>query len=159
MRGLWRASIWSKGAIAPSEWKYRNLKRVWLPLFDVIAVAAAYFAYTQGSRLLYRIFGPELVDAFAALYGVVAIVCLLGVAFPRLWAVEVAGKSVLVGMIVAYIGAILLYSETPPGEPPSYFIVTMLAGLLPLPLFRLGLLGEEWVTRLIRRRQREEPAL
>lgn len=41
---LWRASIWAPGAIPPEEWKYRNLKRVALPVYDAIAVLAGVHA-------------------------------------------------------------------------------------------------------------------
>ena len=156
LRHLWALTIWAKGAIPSSEWKYRNLKRVWLPVYDGIAIVAGICAIEFGSRLLFRIFPGSLVDGVAALYAVVAFVCLVGVSFPRLWAVEVAGKVALVGLIVGYIAAIVFYSSNPPGEPPSWFIVSMLAGLLPMPLFRLSLLGEEWVTRLIKRRRARE---
>lgn len=153
LRRLWRATIWSRGAIPASEWKYRNLKRVWLPVYDAIAIVAGWAAMEFGSRLLFRIFDAELVDSVAGVYAAVAAVCLLGVSIPRLALVEVLGKVALVGLIAGYIAAIIFYSKNPPGEPPPWFIVSMLAGLLPMPLFRLSLLGEEWVTRLLRRRR------
>lgn len=148
LRRIAAASIWWPGAIPDAEWKYRHLKRLWLPVYDLIALIAGTFAVTFGSRLLYRILDPHLVDLVGGLYAVVATACLIGVAFPRLWAVEVAGKVILVGLIVGYIAAIGLYSNVP-GEPPAWFILAMLAGLIPMPLFRLGLLGEEWVVRRI----------
>lgn len=154
MRALWRASIWHSGAIKPGEWKYRHLKRVWLPVYDVIAIIAGFLAFDLGSRLLYRLLSPPLVDFVGLTYAIIAAVCLLGVAFPALWAVEIVGKVILVGLIVGYIAAIAFYSTTPPGEPPPWFVVTMLAGLLPMPLFRLGLLGEEEVVRRMMRRFR-----
>lgn len=156
MRTLWRMSIWHPDAIPPAEWKYRHLKRVWLPIYDLIAIIAGVFAFQIGSRLLYRLLDPDLVDVVGIAYAVVASVCLLGVAFPRLWVIEISGKVLLVGLIVGYISAIGLYSQTPPGEPPAWFVVTMLAGLLPMPLFRLGLLGEEEVVRRMKRRVRRQ---
>lgn len=148
------ASIWHRGAIPEDEKKYRHLKRVWLPVYDVIALAAGWLAFEYGSRLLYNIMAPALVDLVGLAYAGVAAVCFIGVAFPRLWAVEIGGKVLLVGLIVGYIAAIGLYSRVPVGDPPSWFIMAMLAGLLPMPLFRLGLLGEEQVVRRIKRRHR-----
>lgn len=140
LRRLLRATIWHPSAIPPDEWKFRNLKRVWLPLYDVIAIFAGVQAVLFGSDLLNRIFAPVLVDVLGGVFIVVACVCLLGVSFPRLWRVEIVGKVILVGMIAGYITAILSFSR-PPG--PSLFVVGMLAFGLPLAMFRLNLLGEE----------------
>ncbi|WP_100813005.1 hypothetical protein [Microbacterium lacus] len=151
LRAIGRASIWHSSAIPENEKKYRNLKRVWLPIYDVIAIIAGILAFVFGSRLLYRLLGPELVDTVGLVYSVVALVCLFGVAFPKLWAVEIAGKIILVGLVVGYIAAIMFYSTPAPNEPPPWFIVAMLAWGLPMALFRLSLLGEEQVTRHLKR--------
>jgi len=140
LRRLWRASIWHPATIPPDEWKYRNLKRVWLPLYDLIAVFAGVQAVAFGSELLNRIFGPAAVDLLGCLFTATAVVCLLGVSFPSLWRVEIVGKVMLVGMVAGYVTAILFFSR-PPG--PSLFVVGMLAFGLPLAMFRLNLLGEE----------------
>lgn len=140
MRGLYRASIWSPDAIPPGEWKYRNLKRIWLPTYDVIAVIAGVVAALQGSPLLNRLFPDILVDGLGYGLAIIATVCLAGVAFPRLWAVEIVGKIILVALVAAYATMILLFPSTP---QPNHFVVLMLAFSLPLPLFRLNLLGEE----------------
>lgn len=155
--GLFAASIWHSGAIPKDEWKYRHLKRVWLPVYDFVAMVSGTLAFYFGSRLLYSILDAALVDVVGILYATIAAVCLLGVAFPKLWGVEIAGKVILVGLIVGYIAAIGLYSDIPAGDPPSWFIMAMLAGLLPMPMFRLGLLGEEQVVRRLKRaRHRRE---
>lgn len=140
MRRLWRASIWHPQAIPPDEWKYRNLKRVWLPIYDLIAIYAGLSAFVGGSALLNRLFTPLWVDILGLTFTVVATVCLLGVSFPALWLTEIVGKVVLVGMVAGYVAAILFFSRAP---EPNLFIVGMLAFGLPLALFRLNLLGEE----------------
>ena len=137
---LWRASIWHPEAIPPDEWKFRNLKRVWLPLYDLIAVFAGVQAVLFGSDLLNRIFDPVAVYLLGGVFITVSLTCLYGVSFPRAWAVEIVGKVILVGMIAGYITAILFFAR-PPG--PSLFVVGMLAFGLPLAMFRLNLLGEE----------------
>jgi hypothetical protein len=144
MRRLFAASIWAPGAIPLDEWKYRNLKRVWLPVYDVVAIVAGYFAFDQGSNLLNRLFDSWFVDLFGVAMMIVAGVCLAGVAFPALWAVEMLGKVLLLGMVVSYIASILFLSAEPFSNS---FVVAMLAWGLPLALFRLNLLGEEWKER------------
>lgn len=158
MRALWRASIWHPDAIAWGERKYLNLKRVWLPVYDVIAILAGINAALYGSRLLDRIYGP-FTDLIGMFFSLVALVCLAGVAFPRLWAVEIIGKSILIGMVIAYIWAIIL-SPSPEQvaamEAPNWFIVTMLILPLPLPMFRLELLATEWADRRGDERRRQQ---
>jgi len=133
-------SIWHPESIPPEEFKYRNLKRIWLPVYDFLAIWAGVEAALVGSPLLNRIFPGDFVDGAGATFTVVASLCLVSVAFPRLWRLELVGKVVLVGMIAAYAACILLYSPNP---DPNHFVVLVLAFSLPLPLFRLNLLGEE----------------
>ena len=144
MRWLWRRSIWHPNAIPPDEWKFRNLKRVWLPVYDLIAMWAGMQAVTFGSSILNRLFTPTLVDILGGALVAVAGVCLAGVIFPRLWLVEIVGKLLLVGLIAGYITVILLFSEN-----PNLFVVGMLSFGLPLAFFRLSLLGEEWKERQV----------
>lgn len=144
MRALWRASIWHPDAIPPDEWKFRNLKRVWLPLYDMIAIFAGVQAVLFGSTILNRLFPPSLVDLLGVILTIVATVCLGGVAFPRLWVVEIIGKVLLVGLVAGYVTTILMFSENP---GPNLFVVGMLTFGLPLAFFRLNLLGEEFKER------------
>ncbi|MEO2134595.1 hypothetical protein [Microbacterium sp.] len=140
IRRLWAASIWAKGAIPPDEWKFRNLKRVWLPIYDVIAVFCGIQAVLSGSPLLNTLFPDTMIDALGYTMSTVAIVCFAGVSFPRLWVVEIIGKIILVGLISAYVATILLLSQN---AGSNLFVVGMLTFGLPLAFFRLNLLGEE----------------
>lgn len=140
LKKLFAASIWAPGSIAVDEWKYRNLKRVWLPLYDLIAIYAGIQAILYGSTILNRLFAPYVVDLLGVAMTVVATVCLAGVAFPRLWAVEMVGKTLLVALVAGYVTTILMFSESP---APNLFVVGMLTWGLPLAFFRLNLLGEE----------------
>lgn len=140
LRRIWRSSIWHPSAIPAEEFKYRNLKRIWLPLYDLTAVAAGVGAILYGSNMPNRLFSTGWVDALGSVLTMVAILCLISISFPRLWALEIIGKTLLVGMIAGYITMILLFSHSP--QPPL-FIASVLASGLPLAMFRLNLLGEE----------------
>ena len=137
---LWRASVWHPDAVPTEEWKYRNLKRVWLPIYDLVAIFAGIQAIIYGSSMLNRMFHPDLVDMLGAALTIAALISLLGVSFPRLWVIEIVGKITLVGLIAGYITTIIIFAN-PPG--PSLFVVAMLAFGLPLALFGLTLLGED----------------
>ena len=77
---------------------------------------------------------------FGVTLAVLAAGCLIGVAFPRLWHVEIVATALLVGMVAAYATVIAVYPHSP---QPNTFSVLALAFSLPLPMFRLNLLGEE----------------
>lgn len=140
MKRVYKASVWHPESIPPEEWKYRQLKRVWLPIYDVIAFFVGVTAIIQGSPLLNRLYDHAFVDLMGLIFTACAVVCFMGVAFPRFWAVEIAGKIVLMSLIAGYATTILLFSQTP---SPNHFIVLTLFFALPLPMFRLSLLGEE----------------
>lgn len=157
MRWLWRRSIWHPDAIPLHEKKYASLKRVWLPLYDIVAMWAGINAVMFGSRLLDRLYGSAT-DMVGVLFSLVALVCLAGVAFPKLWAIEIVGKAVLVGMVFAYMAAIIVApspEQLAVKEAPGWFIVTMLALNLWLPCFRLEILTTEWADRRAEARRRK----
>lgn len=141
LRAAGRASIWHPDAIPPDEWKFRSLKRVWLPVYDVIVVLAGIWATVFGSPILHRLFPEDVIDLMGTTLTISAVVCLLGVAFPRLWRVEIAGKVVLVALLGGYAIAVMFFRTNP--DPSAGFVVFVLLLALPTPLFRLNLLGEE----------------
>lgn len=151
MRRLWRASIWHPDAVPPDEWKFRSLKRVWLPVYDLLAIGAGVWAALFGSPVLHSLFNKPMIDALGVLLAVVATVCLLGVAFPALWRWEIVGKTILVGLLGAYAASVVLFRTNP--DPSSGFVAFVIVLALPLPIFRLTLLGEE-----IKERREEEDA-
>lgn len=141
LRALWRASIWHPDAIPPDEWKYRSLKRVWLPVYDLLAIGAGIWATLFGSPVLHELFAEPVIDAMGVLLTLVAAVCLLGVILPRLWRWEICGKVLLVALLAAYAAAVVLFRTNP--APSSGFVAFVIVLALPLPIFRLTMLGEE----------------
>lgn len=138
---LWEASIWHRDAIPPEEFKYRSLKRVWLPVYDLIVMGAGIWATIFGSPLLHRLFPDDVIDLMGVLLAAAAFVCLCGVSFPRLWRVEIMGKIILVALLAAYAASVALFRLDP--DPSAGFVVLVLILALPLPLFVLTLRGEE----------------
>lgn len=141
MRSLWRASIWHPDAIPPDEWKYRNLKRVWLPAYDLLIIIGGIIGATASIPALDLVFPAHVVDVLGIVLTLVAIVCLVGVCFPRLWALEIIGKAILIGILASYAIAIVLLAGL--GEGHREFIAFVVLSTLPLPLYRMSLLGEE----------------
>lgn len=141
LRRVWRASIWHPDAIPPDEWKYRNLKRVWLPAYDFVAIGAGVWAVLFGSPLLHSLFDKPVIDLMGLTLALVATVCLLGAAFPRLWRVQLGGKIVLLALLGLYAFIVAVFRTNP--DPAAGFVVFVLVLALPLPAFGLELLGEE----------------
>ena len=151
---LGSASVWAAGVV-PTDDPWRNAKRIWLPLFDVIMITSGINAIVFGSLLLDRLYG-DFTDIIGAAFVLVAAACLIGVVWPRMWPVEVVGKILLVSMIVGYVAAIIL-SPSPEQlaakEAPNWFIASMLLALTTFPLARLDRLLDEWVKRRWTRRR------
>ena len=139
---LYERSIWHPSAIDPEEWKFRSLMRLWLPLYDLLAIGAGLWAAWFGSPILHRLF-PEsnTVDVLGYALAVIATACLVGVSFPRMPRVETIGKSLLIGLLTSYAGAIAIFNAS--GDITSWFVVFIVLMVLPLPLYRLSMLGEE----------------
>lgn len=140
-RFLYRNSIWHPDAIPAEEFKYRNLKRLWLPLFDLLSVLVGALGVAYGSRILNELYPESLVDGLSATFIVAAVVALLGVSFPKLWVPEVAGKLVLLGLLGGYSTAIWVSFFQ--GNVESGFVAAVLVYPVLFPLFRLDILGEE----------------
>lgn len=144
IRRLYRMSIWHPLAIPLGEWKYRNLKRVWMPFYASVAVYCGWTAVTQGSPLLNKLIPPEVVDTSGIIFMIAACIAFACVAFPALWAGAIASLLVIVSMLGAYISTIYFFG---PGEDPNQFVIGMLTFGIPMAFMYLNLLGEEWKER------------
>lgn len=148
-RRLLRRTIWDADAISPDEWKFRNLMRIALPVYDAIVVGAGVWAMLWGSPILHRLFPEHVIVLLGALLSAAGISCAVGVIFPALWRLELMSKVALVALLGTYAVVVLLFRSSP--DPSSAFVVFILLLALPLPLFRLSLLGED-----IKERREEE---
>ena len=157
LKAILKYTVWARGALDHEPKKFRSLWRVWLPVYNLTAMAAGVFAMTHGSRTLDRIFG-ERVDPLGFLFFSVATACLVGVSFPKLWKLETVSKCLLIGIVIAYAYCILFIpsqEQLSHAEAPALFVACMLLIGLPLPLFRLNQLAEERFDRRVQARVRE----
>lgn len=141
LRSLYRNSIWNPDAIQPEEFKYRNLKRLWLPLFDLLSILVGMFGVVYGSKILNELYPTAVVDGLSVVFIIAASVALVGIAFPKLWIPEVAGKITMLGLLGGYSTAIWVSFFH--GSVESGFVAAMLMYPVLFPLFRLDILGEE----------------
>lgn len=138
---LWRRTIWHPAAIPPEEWKYRSLKRVWLPVYDVIVMVTGIWAVWYASPILRTWLPDDAIDVIGSLFVLAGFACLLGIAFPRLWKIEIVGKILVLAFLSTYAGMIWVLNVQ--GDAASGFVSFVVCLGLPLLFFRLMLLGEE----------------
>lgn len=141
LNALYRNSIWHPDALDPDDFKYRNLNRIWLPALDLLSILVGILAMVYGSNVLNEMYHGSFLSAVSAIFICASSVALVGVAFPRLWVPEVAGKLVMLGLLGGYSTAVWVSFFQ--GNTGSGFVAAMLMYPLFFPLFRLQLLGEE----------------
>lgn len=142
MSRILQHTIWARGAVPPEEYKYRNLKRVWLPLYDALLVWAGLVAARYGVPALDAKLSDAASDAAGLTLSGVALLCLLGVVIPRLWRLEVAAKTVLLTILFGYF-SVLRTLDTELGTDARAFVsVIALVACIPI-LIRFNMLAEE----------------
>jgi hypothetical protein len=140
-----RASIWAPGAIPPDEIKYAGpLKRVALPVFDLLLIVGGIYAVSSGIPALDTLLPDAASNALGIIFVVCAVVCLFGAAFPRLWPVEMGGKILIVSILGMYFFALRLVDG---GTPTRLFVSAAVVWGLVLPVLRLWYLGVEYAGR------------
>ena len=142
VRRLLRKTIWHEDAIPASEGQAsRELKRYVLPAFDVLLIVMAITAIRLGMPsfdIVYNAFFSTVASWALLLAAVTAFV---GLAFPRLWALEAAGKLLMILVIGGYAGA--LWSLVAQGADGRGVVACAFTGLLFLPMWNLARIGRE----------------
>ncbi len=103
-----RLTVWHPINTDPTD-DDRWTVRVWLPLYDLLAVLGGYIAYLIGSPLLNRLFPNDLVDTTAVVFLIAGFITLVGVCIPRLWRVEAGGKMVMSFLLTSYAFLVLAF--------------------------------------------------
>lgn len=146
---MFRHTIWAKGAIPADEWKYRNLKRVWLPLYDVMFVWAGLIAVRFGIPSLDTLLPSWMSDTLGYTLVLVAFLCLVGVAVPRLWFFEVGAKTALLSILITYFLALRVVAGDTGTDTRAFISVVTLIAAIPI-LIRMNILSEEARARRVR---------
>lgn len=140
-----RATIWAPGAVPASEWKYRNLKRVALPVLDVVFIVAGISAAHYGVPAISEFFPAHVTIFYSYTLSGAAFACLIGVSFPQFWPLEIIAKSVLIGLLLGYITALFILTRA--GEGNRGYVLTIAIASIVLPWWRISILGTEWSDR------------
>lgn len=138
---VWSASVWSPFGVSENDWRYRNLYRVVLPLTDLFFAYFGIVGWAKGVVSVQNAAGHGYATWWAAAIAVAALVALVGVAFPRLWWLELIAKVVLVGQVLSYVVIYVARIITDFSASASAGLVLI---LILLPAWRVGDLGLEW---------------
>jgi hypothetical protein len=98
--------------------------RVWLPLYNLLALSGGVAAYVVGSPMLNKLFHPHVVDGAAVAFLISAMLALIGVCIPSMWHLEVVGKIGISFLLTSYAFLVLTFS--PHGSPANAFITVIL---------------------------------
>lgn len=98
--------------------------RVWLPLYDLLAILAGYVAFRVGSPLLNRLLTEDLINVVSAVFLLLGAITLVGLVVPKLWRVEIAGKIGMLFLMTTY--AMLLLTFPSEGQNNSFVVVILI---------------------------------
>jgi hypothetical protein len=138
---FWSATIWAEGAIPLDEDKFGSLKRYLLPYIDVVLFLSGLSAVRYGAPSLSEFVPVPVTQAFGLLFIGASVLAFVGVIFPSLVLMEVAGKLALFVLSVAYTVALFLLTQD--GSAIRGFITGYVAAVAGLLLWRLAFLGRE----------------
>ena len=150
MRRLAAASVWAQHGVPVEDRRYRGLYRWVLPLTDVFFVWFGVAGWHNGIASVQDATSPTWQTWWSAALAVAAFLALVGVAFPRLWALELIGKVPLVGLVSVYV--VILIAR---GFEDSYVAATggLVCILILLPVWRIAdLRTTAWGLKRRRRR-------
>ncbi|WKW85420.1 membrane protein [Microbacterium phage Milani] len=118
-----RLTVWHPINTDPND-DYRHGPRFWYPGYDLMAVTLGVYALMLGSPLLNRLFPTWFTNGMGLVLIVAGGMAFLGVVFPKLYLVELAGKLLIVFLMSGYSGTIAWLSQNA-GE--NGFVVIALA--------------------------------
>jgi hypothetical protein len=137
LRTVAQQSIWGRDSVSEQDDRLATLLRVYLPFLDVVVVAFGIAGYHAGVPSIENTTGPYYAKYWSLLIAITGLSCLVGVAFPhRLWRLELASKSILVSLLVVYIGA-LGYLAFIENNPRYAALAIIMLAILPLPVWRV----------------------
>lgn len=119
---LYRMTVWHPSNTSALD-VHRWGPRLWLPAYDLFAIALGFYAFFIGSPLMNRLFPEAAVQGFGIALIISAVACLVGVLIPKLGLAELIGKLGLVFLLGAYAGTVAVLSKT---DEPNGFVVIVL---------------------------------
>jgi hypothetical protein len=134
MRRLLGATVWARGGVRPEDRRFRGIFRYVLPLTDVLFLYFGVVGWHNGIRSVEQATGDDWQTWWSLSLAVAAFVALVGVSFPRLWLVELAGKIPLITLVTVYVWVMLGRGLDDPKVTATAGLVVI---LILLPVWRV----------------------
>ncbi len=142
LRRLWSQTIWYPTAIPVIEGQLaRDVKRWVLPTVDAFLILGSLLGVHGGLPTFTLVYSESVSQVSSVVFLVVAVGCLVGVAFPRLWVLELVCKCGLVVLLATY--ALLLLLLAAAESPSRGFVAGIALALTVVPVWRIVWLGRE----------------
>ena len=135
LRRIARASVWARDGVRAEDWRFRGLFRFVLPATDVFFLWFGFVGWQNGIVSVQQEASPTWQTWWSAGIAVAALIALVGVAFPRLWWVELVGKIPLISLVSVYI--FILFARGPLVAATGGLVCILIL----LPIWRVGDLG------------------
>lgn len=134
-------TVWGPHGLDSVPEEYRGLFRWVLPLTDLFFIWFGVIGFLNGVGTVAAASSPGWQTWWSAMIAVAALVAGVGVALPRCWRIELAGKLPLVGLVWVYIAVFIQRGLQDP-------LVLATAGLICIliltPTWRLFGLSRQW---------------
>lgn len=118
-----RLTVWHPIHTDPND-NYRHGPRFWFPGYDIIAIILGVYALFLGSPLLNDLFPSWFTNGMGIFLIFAGGSALVGVVFPKLYMVELAGKLAIVFMLGGYAGTVAWLSQNA-GEN-GFVVITLI---------------------------------
>lgn len=135
LKRIYKASVWSRSGVSATNWRFRNQFRITFPYVDLMFIWFGCVGWMNGIQSVEDAAGNNWQTTWSAAIAVCGVLALVGVAFPRLWAVELLGKIPLVGLVCGYLALqMTLGADNPRLQATAGLFTTLVA----FPIWRVG---------------------
>lgn len=103
LRRAFSTTVWAREGVSAADWRYRGLYRFVLPMTDLFFAYFGVVGWLNGVLSVRDAAGHTFNTWWSGCIAITALVALIGVSFPRLWAMEMLAKIGLVGLVFTYV--------------------------------------------------------
>lgn len=133
--------MWAPDALAIDEWRWRGIRRVLLPIYDLAMMIGGVIGAYAGIPAIEKFFPETVTDIGSAALAGAGFACFIGVAIPRAWLIEAIGKLVILALLAAYGIAIFILAGD--GDLTRGFVLIIAFCAMLVPAGRLAMITGE----------------
>lgn len=135
LKRIAKASVWAKGALPEVERRYWGLYKWCFPIVDLLFVFFGVVGWANGVASVQEAASASWQTSWSAAIAVTALAAFVGVAFPKLWALELVAKLLLISLVSMYVALYLLRGTL---DPNVTAMAGLICSLIVFPTWRLG---------------------